>query len=422
MAQATSAETILIVDDEESVRRTIQDWLKDEPGVNVLAVGDVESALRQAEQHEIDLAILDWNLGAGLNGLDLLQDLYEFNPSIIAVMITAFADQATPLDAMRHGVRDYLDKNQELNRDNFLKAVRRQLNYIRPAKRERRIHQGLVQFRSAIDQIMPLMESLGVLTDPVTLPNAVTNLFHFLKDLTHASDGALVVRQYDSNRQPSVLIRVFHVNGEEIDTAEVDFSRSIAASAISHQQPCAMTAIKESEAVSLMSFEKGRTSLLAIPLEVTSTTHIVLELFDKLSGNGKPDSAGFSPDDIRLAGDAGLIGAELMRQHFSQRQMHKVLLEAVETAMKTTEQVTGSPTESIPEEKDHRDSKILDQIREGLHETSDLQLDSENAVKLAEAIRQLATRHGSPALKHCTKLITQLAELLDDVTGTWLTT
>ena len=98
-----------------------------------------------ANQHTVDLAVLDWNLGAGNDGLRLLEDLYLFNPDVVAIMITGFAQQATPLDAMRIGVRDYLDKNQDLSRDTFLHAVRRQLEQIRPAKRARHLHQTHLQ-------------------------------------------------------------------------------------------------------------------------------------------------------------------------------------------------------------------------------------------------------------------------------------
>src|SRR5262245_55992684 len=108
-------ETILIVDDEEPVRRTFRDWLAEARlGCEILTAHDAESALQLANRHTIDLAILDWALGAGDDGLQLLQDLYEFNPHVTAIMITGFANQATPLDAMRMGVRDYLDKNQDL--------------------------------------------------------------------------------------------------------------------------------------------------------------------------------------------------------------------------------------------------------------------------------------------------------------------
>ena len=71
--------------------------------------------------------MLDWNLGTGMDGLRLLEDLAVFRPDIVAILVTGYAAQATPLMALRMGVRDYLDKNHELTRVTFLSSVQRQL-------------------------------------------------------------------------------------------------------------------------------------------------------------------------------------------------------------------------------------------------------------------------------------------------------
>src|SRR4029077_3182255 len=199
MAPAHEAiDTILIVDDEEPVRKTFREWLE-ESGFKcrILSAADAERALVQANQHTIDLAVLDWNLGAGNDGLRLLEDLYLFNPDVVAIMITGFAQQATPLDAMRMGVRDYLDKNQDLDRDSFLAAVDHQLERIRPLKRERRLHASLVAFREAVEKILPLVQSAAAFNDPVPLPEAIRSLIVFLMRSTGASDGVLLVRTYN---------------------------------------------------------------------------------------------------------------------------------------------------------------------------------------------------------------------------------
>src|SRR4029079_11553407 len=133
----------------------------------VLVAGDAEEALRHANDHGIDLAVLDWNLGAGNDGLQLLEDLSVFQPDIVAILVTGYAHQATPLDALRMGVRDYLDKNQDLNRDIFLAAVRRQLVRIVPAKRQRQFTQGLLAFREAVEKVVPLVQSSAAMNDPV---------------------------------------------------------------------------------------------------------------------------------------------------------------------------------------------------------------------------------------------------------------
>lgn len=206
---ASPADVVLIVDDEEPVRRTFCEWLQGAKlGIEVLTAADAEAALTIANTRPIDLAILDWNLGAGNDGLQLLEDLYLFNADIVAIMITGYAHQATPLAAMRMGIRDYLDKNQDLDRDAFLAAVRKQLDHIRPAKRERRLHARLVAFREAVEKLLPLARSAAALSDPLSPPEAISGLFRFLLRFTRAADGVLLVRSYDPERTPAEECRV----------------------------------------------------------------------------------------------------------------------------------------------------------------------------------------------------------------------
>src|SRR5262245_37210376 len=118
---AGNAETVLVVDDGAAVRQTFLGWLTEANlGVTLLSAGDAQQALKLADAQTIDLAVLDWNLGSGMDGLRLLEDLALFNPDICAIMVTGYAHRATPLMAMRLGVRDYLDKNQDLTREAFL--------------------------------------------------------------------------------------------------------------------------------------------------------------------------------------------------------------------------------------------------------------------------------------------------------------
>ncbi len=420
MPQGTEpAETILIVDDEEPVRRTFREWLTgaDLP-CRILAAPDAESALKQADEHTIDLAILDWHLGDGGDGLTLLQDLYTFNPDVVAIMVTGYANRATPLDAMRMGVRDYLDKNHELNRETFLAAVRRQLEQIGPAKRERRLHRSLVAFREAVEKILPLVQSAEALNDPVPLPAAVGSLFRFLQQTTRARDGVLVVRHYDPQGDPAETCRAYDAGGRPLDMPLVPFARSIAATAVSLQEPCAMTKPDQAAAsgtVELQPFEKGRSSLLAAPLAVAPGVHVVLELFDK---QGK-DGAAFTDEDQRLVRAAADFGAELLRHALAQRQTHQVLLDAVAAALGASDSVAQSLRGSAAQRLEQPPpTAVMDRLREGLSATAGSPAAADESLRLAEAVRVLAVRHGPAAVQHCTRLVESLRELLDTVTGT----
>src|SRR5438874_213188 len=288
MTSPSSTDVVLIVDDEEPVRRTFREWLEGAHlELEILTAADAEAALTIANDRPIDLAILDWNLGAGNDGLQLLEDLYLFNADIVAIMITGYAHQATPLAAMRMGVRDYLDKNQDLDQNTFLAAVRRQLDRIRPAKRERRLHHSLVAFREAVEKVLPLVQSASAINEPVPLPMAIRTLLQFLIQITKAHTGVLLARSYDARRQPAEIVRVYNSAGDPITDDLVPFARSLAGTVVSRQEACTMSldALPTSSAVELQPFERNRRSLLAVPMTVTPGVHVVWELFDKIGSS-----------------------------------------------------------------------------------------------------------------------------------------
>ncbi len=407
------SEAVLIVDDEESVRRTFHDWLTTSGlDVRVLSAGDSEAALILANQQSIDLAILDWNLGSGTDGLRLLEDLVEFQPEIVAILITGFAGQATPLEALRMGVRDYLDKNQDLNRDTFLKAIRKQLDKIRPAKRQRELNESLASFRETVEKVLPLVRSTATLNDPVPLPVAVHTLFRFLLRATGATDGVLIVRHLLNDGTD--FTNCYAPSGEPLPTPTVPFSRSLAANVVSMQDPCVMNDFDPASAgiVDLMPFERNRKSILAAPVRVGSGTHVVLELFDKPV---------FTEEDRRLVAAAADIGAELLKQALAERQTHSLLFDAVEAALTASENVTRTlnTTPDTPAYTRAETSAIvMERLKLGLAANTNAVIDAETGLKLVEAVRTLATRHGTAPVEHCVLLVNNLRELLDGITGT----
>lgn len=416
------AETVLIVDDEEPVRRTFREWLESAHlDCRILVAADAEEALLQANQNPIDLAILDWNLGAGNDGLQLLEDLYLFNPDVIAIMITGFAHQATPLDAMRMGVRDYLDKNQDLGRETFLQAVRRQLDRIRPAKRERQLHESLVAFRESVEKVLPLVQSAAALNDPVPLPEAIRALFRFLLRTTGARDGVLLVRTYDAARQPAEISRVYDAAGLPLNVELVPFARSVAGSVVSLQEPCAMSKLDQTAiagTVELQPFERGQRCLLAAPLAVAPGVHVVLELFDKQNARGESEVGGFSEDDHKLVGIAAEFGAEILRHTLADQQTHRMLLDAVAAALGASDSVAETLRGNAAQRLEQPPPPaVLDQLKQGLDARAGSAVDANDTLRLAEAIRVLALRHGPVAVQHCIRLVEDLRKLLDTVTG-----
>jgi ActR/RegA family two-component response regulator len=399
-------DTVLIVDDEESVRRTFQEWLASSGlGVRVFAAPDAESALRVANEHPVDLAVLDWNLGSGSDGLRLLEDLVEFRPDVVAILVTGFAGIATPLQALRMGVRDYLDKNADLNRETFLAAVRRQLERIRPAKRQRELNKSLAAFREAVEKILPVVQTAAAFNDPVPLPEAVRALLRFVIRTTGAPDGVLLVRHLAADGTETAA--AFGPTGAALPVPAVPFAKSLAASVVSHQEPMVLSGTDPTGgAFELLPFEAGRKSILAVPLPVGAGTSVVLELFDK-------PEPGFGAADRQLVAAAAEVGADLLRQALAERQTHRLLFDAVEAALQATSGVTDvlSPTPEAPP------TAVIERLKEGLAEDANAVADPETTLRLVEAVRGLALRHGPLAVEHCVRVVTDLRKLLDGITG-----
>src|SRR5262249_34541408 len=255
---------------------------------------------------------------------------------------------------------------------------------------------------------------------PGPLPGAAGRRSRSLLHSTGARDGVLIVRHYDPAGHPAENCRAYDAAGRPLDVPLVPFARSIAATAVSLQEPCAMTRPDQAAAsgtVELQPFAKGRASLLAAPLAVAPGVHVVLELFDKQGAAGK-EGAAFTDEDQRLVRAAADFGAELLRHALSQRQTHQVLLDAVAAALGASDSVSQSLRGSAAERLEQPPPvAVVDPPRGGPRPPPGGRVGADETLRLAEAVRVLALRHGPPAVQHCTRLVEGLRELLDQLTG-----
>ena len=114
---------ILIVDDEASIRRTLEAIFRDE-GFEVLTAVDGESALALVRAHAPHAALLDiWM--PGRDGIETLKEIKAVAPQTAVIMISGHATIATALSATRMGAADFIEKPLDLHVT--LEAVRRVL-------------------------------------------------------------------------------------------------------------------------------------------------------------------------------------------------------------------------------------------------------------------------------------------------------
>jgi two-component system, sensor histidine kinase and response regulator len=99
--------TLLIVDDEEGPRQSLRVIFKDD--YDLLMAEDGPMAIELAQQHKIDVAVLDIRM-AGMSGIEVLERLKYVDPDIEAIMITAFETTDTIRQALRLRACDYINK------------------------------------------------------------------------------------------------------------------------------------------------------------------------------------------------------------------------------------------------------------------------------------------------------------------------
>lgn len=99
--------TLLIVDDEKNTRDGLCRYLKRR--YNVLAADGGPVALELLEHNAVDLVLSDIRM-PGMDGVELLARIRAKYPGVAVILLTAYGEVDTAVEAMRGGAADYLSK------------------------------------------------------------------------------------------------------------------------------------------------------------------------------------------------------------------------------------------------------------------------------------------------------------------------
>ena len=115
--------SVLVVDDDPEMRSLVLDVLRRE-GYEVAEANDGTEVLRAIQVREINVVLMDKNL-PGLSGLELLPTILSARPGIRIIMMTAFGDVPSYVEAVERGAMEYLFKPFQMEELN--KAIRKAL-------------------------------------------------------------------------------------------------------------------------------------------------------------------------------------------------------------------------------------------------------------------------------------------------------
>jgi two-component system response regulator PilR (NtrC family) len=190
-------ERILVVDDDKSLREFLTITLGRD-GFEVEAAASGAEALKLLAEAPVDLALVDLRM-PGMDGLETLRRLKEFNETISVVIVTAFSTTETAVQALKEGAYDYLIKPFKVDE---LKLV------VRKALEERRLRWENLRLRREVE----LRYTVG---NMVGKSAKMQELFSTISRVAEAK--ATILLTGESGTGKTVLAKTIHFNSSRKD-------------------------------------------------------------------------------------------------------------------------------------------------------------------------------------------------------------
>ena len=153
---------VMVVDDDETILKLIKMRLEVE-GYTVSTASSAEAALELARGETFDVALLDYKL-ADKNGITLMTDLFQLNPEMPVIILTAYGTIKGAVEAMKKGAYGYIAK--PFDYEELLLQIRNCSEKSGLSKEVKRLR-DLVEERYGFENIIGKSESITKLLEQV---------------------------------------------------------------------------------------------------------------------------------------------------------------------------------------------------------------------------------------------------------------
>ncbi|HEX7584760.1 MAG TPA: sigma-54 dependent transcriptional regulator, partial [Prolixibacteraceae bacterium] len=141
--------SILIVDDEESVRDSLYNWFI-EDGFRVDCAENAKKALTILESDQFDIILADIKM-PGMDGLEMLRRIKSIKPDSIVIVMTAFATVDTAVKALKDGAYDYVTK--PFDPDDLTHLIRNATKQVSLAEENENLKKKVISLENVEDLI-----------------------------------------------------------------------------------------------------------------------------------------------------------------------------------------------------------------------------------------------------------------------------
>ncbi|NBA94739.1 sigma-54 dependent transcriptional regulator [Pseudomonas sp. R5(2019)] len=158
--------SVIVVDDEASIRTAVEQWLS-LSGFQVQLCSRAEDCLAQLPMHFPGVILSDVRM-PGMDGMELLQRLQALDADLPVILLTGHGDVPMAVEAMRSGAYDFLEK--PFSPQSLLNSLQRALEKRRLVLENRRLHEQ-ADLKARLDDTL-----LGVSQGLQTLRRQVLDL------------------------------------------------------------------------------------------------------------------------------------------------------------------------------------------------------------------------------------------------------
>ncbi|MDI6642283.1 MAG: response regulator, partial [Elusimicrobiota bacterium] len=159
-------QTILIIDDDRDMCLALSDLLKEE-GYNTLTVHNGKDGLKFTEEQQPDLVLLDYKL-PDIDGMKVLEEIKKIDKNLPVIMLTAYGEIKSAVQAMKSGAFDYITKPFENEAISLIvkKAVQiqklgREVEILRQRLEEKKEFYKLIGKSSAMQKIFEQIKKVA---------------------------------------------------------------------------------------------------------------------------------------------------------------------------------------------------------------------------------------------------------------------
>jgi len=153
---------ILVIDDDESLRRVLEYNLAQE-GYAVLTAASGEQGLELLKKESADLVVTDVRM-AGMDGLQVMEEVRKLDPSIQVIILTAFGTIEMAVEAMKAGAFHYISK--PFNRDELKLTIRKALE-LKALEKENVVLRQALKSRNDLENIIAESPSMQQIVEMI---------------------------------------------------------------------------------------------------------------------------------------------------------------------------------------------------------------------------------------------------------------